>query len=72
MPRISSGVCGCSSWSEGGVGDGGFSTESGVAARLRVERRLLVPARSGLWSRVVDLVWGWCLQGRIPPVVLQW
>ena len=35
MPRISSGVCGCSSWSEGGVGDGGFFVESGVAVTSR-------------------------------------
>ena len=35
MPRISSGAGRWSSCSEGGVGDGGFSAESGVVAALR-------------------------------------
>ena len=50
---------------------GGFLPDV-VYSRLLVEYRMLVLARAGLYSRVVVLVWGWCLQGRIPPVELQW
>ena len=42
-----------------------------VSSRL-IGYHLLVPARVGLYSQVVVLVWGWCLQGWIPLVELQW
>ena len=50
---------------------GGFLPDV-VYSRLLVEYRLLVPAWAGLYSQFVVLVWGWCSQGWIPPIVLQW
>ena len=53
MPRISSGTCGWSTCSEGGVGDGGFSAESGLAAALR----WVSSVRTGLGRVVVAGCW---------------
>ena len=39
---------------------------------LRVGHHRLVLVRAGLYSQVGDLVWCGCLQGRGPPVLLQW